>query len=98
MGAFGRTGECEEARREACTEEEAESWFIAAREESWGREAFADAGWRAAGSSLSEAAGREAQQPWRMMSWVSRVDERVPYVRSQMLTIDLSQRRECASR
>lgn len=39
MGALGRAGEGEDARREGGDEEdaEAEGWFIAAREESCGR-------------------------------------------------------------
>ena len=71
MGALGRAGEGEDARREGGDEEEAEAegWFIAAREESCGRPGpgvvvvVLVGGWWAVGSFWEGVLVREAQQP-----------------------------------
>jgi hypothetical protein len=63
-GALGRTGECDEPRRDVGCEKEVEDWFIAAREESAGRSALPFAGCRAAGSFWVEEFVLETQQPW----------------------------------
>lgn len=73
MGALGRAGEGEEARREGGLEEEAEAegWFIAAREESCGMPVPAAAEvvvlvggwWAVVGSCWEGVLVREAQQP-----------------------------------
>lgn len=69
MGALGRAGESEEARRDAGVEDEAEAegWFIAAREESRGTWApfvsFVGDG-RTAGSCSEGVLVLETQQPW----------------------------------
>lgn len=62
-GALGRTGECDEARRDVGCEKEAEDWFMAAREESAGRSALLFAGCRAAGSFWEGEFVLETQQP-----------------------------------
>ena len=71
MGALGRAGEGEDARREGGEEEEAEAegWFIAAREESCGMfgpgavVVVLVGGWWAVGSFWEGVLVREAQQP-----------------------------------
>ena len=68
-GALGRAGECEDARREGGVEDEAEAegWFMAAREESWGRPEVSlllGCGGRAVGSFWEEGLVLETQQPW----------------------------------
>ena len=70
IGALGRAGEGEDARREGGDEEEAEAegWFIAAREESCGMLApgvvVLVGGWWAVVSFWEGVLVREAQQPW----------------------------------
>jgi hypothetical protein len=73
MGALGRAGEGEDARREGGLEEEAEAegWFIAAREESCGMPGPGPAvvvvlvggWWVVVGSFWEGVLVREAQQP-----------------------------------
>jgi hypothetical protein len=71
MGALGRAGEGEDARREGGLEEEAEAegWFIAAREESCGMPGpvvvvvLVGGWWAVVGSFCEGALVREAQQP-----------------------------------
>ena len=60
-GALGRTGECDEPRRDVGCEKD---WFMAAREESAGWSALLFAGCWAAGSFWMEEFVLETQQPW----------------------------------
>jgi hypothetical protein len=88
-GALGRTGECDEVRRDVGCDKEVEDWFMAAREESAGRSALLFAGCRAIGSFYEE------------MVRIKDVKTHVAGATRQMLivcTIGLGQRRECASR
>jgi hypothetical protein len=62
-GAFGRTGECDEARRDVGCEKDVEDWFMAAREESAGRSALLFVGCRAMGSFWEEEFVLEREQP-----------------------------------
>jgi hypothetical protein len=62
-GAFGRTGECDEARRDVGCEKDVGDWFMAAREESAGRNALLFAGCRAMGSFWEEEFVLEREQP-----------------------------------
>lgn len=108
MGALGRAGEGEDARREGGDEDEAEAegWFIAAREESCGRPApvvvvvvLVGGWWVVVGSLWEGVLVREAQQPCCLR--VRHVEHLLKSVLNRDLgqnTIDYKQRRECASR